>query len=93
MREDREKAFIHHFCVVEKILTMSYPGALPPPPGVTPNLNGGNPLEATYTASLVVMLLFPAVMVPLRLYTKAYIIKSLKATDCKRTHIVSSSSS
>jgi hypothetical protein len=56
--------------------------ALPAPAGATVDLdNTHNPLRPTYTASLVLIMLFPALAVPMRFYTKIFIIKMYKATD------------
>jgi H+/Cl- antiporter ClcA len=57
-------------------------GALPAPPGVALDLDlSHNPLRATYTAALVSMLVFPTLVVPLRVYTKIVVMKSFKFAD------------
>ncbi|KAF2272788.1 uncharacterized protein EI97DRAFT_196094 [Westerdykella ornata] len=60
----------------------SQQGALPPPEGVVPDVNlSHNEHRTTYMAALALMLIFPSTLVPLRLYTKAVIMKSLRTTD------------
>ncbi|KAF2108582.1 hypothetical protein BDV96DRAFT_652833 [Lophiotrema nucula] len=57
-------------------------GAIPPPPGVTPILgHAESPLRTTYSAALCVMLVFPATLVSLRLYTKTFLVWSWRKTD------------
>jgi hypothetical protein len=57
-------------------------GALPAPHGVPLDLDiSHNPLRATYTAALVMMLIFPTLMVPLRVYTKVFVMKAFKFAD------------
>ena len=57
-------------------------GALPAPDGVTPDFDlSHNPLRATYITSLVLMLVFPAITVPMRMYTKIVIMKAFKIAD------------
>ncbi|KAH8714036.1 hypothetical protein GQ44DRAFT_776048 [Phaeosphaeriaceae sp. PMI808] len=57
-------------------------GALPPPPGVPPNLgHAESPLKVTWLVSLALILVFPAITVPLRIYIKVAIVKSFKITD------------
>jgi hypothetical protein len=57
-------------------------GALPAPPGVTVDFdNDHNPLRVTYITSLVFILVFPALAVPMRFYTKIFLMKAIKPTD------------
>lgn len=57
-------------------------GALPAPEGVEPDFDlSHNPLRVTYITSLVLMLVFPAITVPMRMYTKLFIMKAFKIAD------------
>lgn len=58
--------------------------ALPPPNGITSNLqNPHNSLRPIWIMSLTICLFFPSVLVPLRLYIKAFVMESLQLVDCK----------
>jgi hypothetical protein len=57
-------------------------GALPAPDGVEPDFDlSHNPLRVTYITSLVLMLVFPAITVPMRMFTKVFIMKAFKIAD------------
>ncbi len=61
---------------------LQHMGAMPPPPGVTPDFDlSHNPRRAVYTTALVLMLVFPALAVPMRIYTKIMVIKTFKFAD------------
>ncbi len=61
---------------------LQHMGAMPPPLGVTPDFDlSHNPLRAVYTTALVFMLVFPALAVPMRVYTKITVIKTFKFAD------------
>lgn len=56
--------------------------ALPPPNGITSNLqNPHNSLRVIWIISLAISLFFPSVLVPLRLYIKTFVMKSLQLVD------------
>ena len=56
--------------------------ALPPPNGITPNLqNPHNSLRVIWIIALAISLLFPSILVPLRLYIKAFLMRSLQLVD------------
>lgn len=58
--------------------------ALPPPDGIASNLqNPHNSLRAIWIIALTISLFFPSVLVPLRLYIKAFVMKSLQLVDRK----------
>ena len=55
-----------------------------PPPGVESQLgHAPNPLRARGTAALAVILLFPSLLVPMRLYVRLFITKTFRITDGK----------
>ena len=58
--------------------------ALPPPDGIASNLeNPYNSLRAIWIISLTICLFFPSILVPLRLYIKTLVMKSLHVADCE----------
>lgn len=63
------------------------PPSHPPPNDATPD-NGPikNPLGVTYMVALSIILTVPAITVPLRLYTKHYVMKAFTFTDGKTPH-------
>lgn len=57
-------------------------GVFPAPEGVTPDFDlSHNPLRITYLTALVLMLIFPSVTVPMRIYAKVFVIKAFKIAD------------
>lgn len=60
----------------------SYPGALPPPPGVIPNIDdGASALQSTWTAALSVELAVPTICMLLRLYIRLALAKKWTKSD------------
>ena len=58
--------------------------ALPPPPGITPNLvNPKDDLRKAWLPAILVCLIIPSILVPLRVYVKGHIIKGFGLTDGK----------
>lgn len=58
--------------------------ALQPPPGLTPNLvNPTSAFQQMLVAIYVTSLILTSIVVPLRLYTKIFIVKSWALEDCK----------
>jgi len=62
-------------------------GALPPPPGVTPNFT--NPESIAYRI-IIASVLGPVITIPIcivRLYTKKYILRNVGYDDCETKYI------
>lgn len=58
--------------------------ALPPPPGVLPNLmNSKENLREAWLPATLVCLIIPSILVPLRVYVKGHIMKGFGFTDGK----------
>ncbi len=58
--------------------------ALQPPPGLTPNLvNPSSTFQQALVAVYVTSFILTSIVVPLRLYTKIFIVRSWALEDCE----------
>ena len=57
---------------------------LKPPPGVTPNFINPHNYQSKIIAVVSVCLTVATLVTALRLYTKVFLIKSVKSEDCER---------
>lgn len=59
-------------------------GAAPPPPGVTPVFNGPlNDKQKQIILTSAIMMALSTLFMGLRLFTRAFIVKSIGTDDCK----------
>ena len=64
--------------------------ALPPPNGITSNLeHPHNSIRAIWLVACTLGLLFPSILVPLRLYIKLFLMKSLQLVDSESSSVTS----
>lgn len=61
----------------------SFPGALPPPPGVIPNLVDPYSRASTVIIVNAVFLTIGTLFLVMRIYTRAFLSRALGADDCK----------
>ena len=63
-----------------------FPGAIPPPDGVTPNLTDPQGhFVVLWPVYLSLILLPPTLLLPLRLYIRLFMIRKVNFVDCKNT--------
>ena len=67
--------------VVPREAQLEMLGALPPPPGITPNFVNPPSTQTTIIAIMVACLVVTTVCVALRLYTKLYVLQKLGWED------------
>ena len=60
-----------------------WPGLIPPPPGVAPNLDHPASLKHSMVVANAICLTLACVSVALRLWTRAIIVRSLGWDDCE----------
>ncbi|KAK6857639.1 hypothetical protein PG995_006466 [Apiospora arundinis] len=57
---------------------MNFPGVVPPPPGVTPDIAAASPILLTYSVSVAVSLFVATALLALRIYTAMFVAKNSK---------------
>ncbi|KAK6837858.1 hypothetical protein PG987_006139 [Apiospora arundinis] len=61
---------------------MDFPGVVPPPPGVTPDIAAASPILLTYSVSVAVSLFVATALLALRIYTAIFVAKNSRLDSC-----------